>query len=366
MAAGCIAVLQSRDGELCEQLLISPLLAPLEKPCREGEIEITVESLKRWVDCAPPGTSLSRPLPLICLLYASIYRTPSALKSSVSDLLLSCFNRIEFPCPYLMSCIFPSHPGVVYNLTPTCSVVSVESDDPQTFESISKVILDFVSQNNLTRLKVEVYRSLLSYVVDRNSPLDRKLISSELLTELSSDRAILDSLSDEPKYLIDFLSDLFSKENFDGDSVSLGLVLLTVFLDDGLVHKKSNWEIIGKLKRPLIRLKQSNAIEIKTLADEILMRLSDLGIVRSETDNSLSKDHRNKADDNSKKNDRAKGYVADCDYEEAYKESMDPHLPVRAHALRTFAKLLRAKDKTTMSNKTTILNIFKVLTLIFF
>jgi len=214
------------------------------------------------------------------------------------------------------------------------------------------ILLETLTDFGLASQNLETCDNFLGTLEDGIRQLvvrsERRVGAVRLLAVLAENANVQKTLSRKPDRVVGFLQLLLEREvdnaksySDEADMLCVALMILEVIVSGN--RHEVNWESLKILIPPLEKLKNTavNA-ELQALADHIYNSVVTKGVVRK---------HREEA----RSEKQAK--VSECD--QAFKDSCDPLLPVRGHALVKLTELINSRDRLAIAKKDAILCLFQ-------
>ncbi|XP_054282724.1 transport and Golgi organization protein 6 homolog [Macrosteles quadrilineatus] len=374
----CVKTLHNRDPDACESHLLQPITRPLLNAASEQEVTVSLQRLHRCFSVPAsdlwclPVELLTPYIHVLFSLYTKVYQSVSSVRQTVEDLVWRFLSKCKEPMlNVILRCLLYRErvsgvhikDGLEFVFGDDGGVQHIESDVEHSLEEFGDCLMILLERrDNSGMLGNKLFTTLLEFSSEKKEctidGFEQQLVTLKLLAVLSENAEVQKSLSMNPQPVVNFLKTMIERHSHNEENVEiicLVLVVLNVILNDSIHSKSVNWKLFSPLEEPLLKLKgEAKSTELQMLAEEAYEVITSRGVVRSK--NNIASNQKTRQN----KPPEIKSAAAEKDlFREALRDSCDPLLPVRGHALIQLGKLLASGDKLAKVKKDQILCIFQ-------
>ncbi|XP_054016476.1 transport and Golgi organization protein 6 homolog isoform X1 [Hylaeus anthracinus] len=381
----CIIALYEHNPDVCiknimEVICDSLLVNPINKQDiikNEDEVErcieilmncfVTVEAKFKQLPCE---LLMKVAVPLFCL-YNNVRQSACPLKSKIKQLVLRLLHEESSRNSVYAELLGHSSTGdfgqrLASRFGPTGRVEIIGIDATLNYEEFADSLLDLTSATNV--LSTELFSYLLKFLSnsmklekegenlletedDMMERIGKQLAAVKLLSNLANVSVVQEAQIENPRPILSFIKSLYNNyvkkgqnSSDEGDCEILYVSLMLIKMILSVRRKPLNWAEFNDFA---IFLKDS--CTLSNVPKQLLLLMREL-IELIETQGRLKQKHyRDLSADNK----------TSSMFNNALKDVTDPLLPVRAHGLITFTKLIENKDPCATARKAIILQLFK-------
>lgn len=393
----CIKVLYNYNPDACQKYIVEIICSPLmskKSDITESErkIEQCIENLTK---CFLPEDAKFKHLPckvilhiatpLFCLyskMRKSVYALKMNLRRLLSSILMDETTREKLYSVFLghvTTVEFGDY--VISEFGPTGGIEITGVNEDLEYEELADTVFDLMTTTK--DLSPSLFRYMLQYLsnvnrqsftrnVEQSQVLETEddkirriamqLAAYKLLSQLASTSIIQDAQVNNPEPLLSFIQSMLHEymentrsqshqhetEETECEILYISLMLIKMIL----IEKRAviNIDLFKKFSTFLQNCRENMSTQLKSLIDEVVSCI-------------ITYDSNVESQDRSKKKyyeDLSTNSAASNKFDEALKDLSDPLLPVRAHGLITFTRLIESNDPCARARKAIILRLFQV------
>lgn len=243
------------------------------------------------------------------------------------------------------------------------TVFDIVITDKDLSPSLFRYMLRYLSNVNKQYLTWDVEQpQVLETEDDKMRRITMQLAAYKLLSQLASTSTVQDAQVNNPQPLLSFIQSMLheymksirtqSHQSETEDSECEILYISLMLIKMILIEKRAviNIDLFKEFSTFLQNCRGSMPMQLKSLIDEVVSCI-------------ITHDPNIESQDRSKKKyyeDLSTNPVVSNKFDEAMKDLSDPLLPVRAHGLITFTRLIENNDPSVKAHKAIILRLFQV------
>ncbi|XP_012232222.1 transport and Golgi organization protein 6 homolog isoform X2 [Linepithema humile] len=389
----CIKVLYDYNPDACQKYIVEVICAPLMKKSDVTESERRVEQcIENLTKCFLPEDAKFKHLPckvilhiatpLFCL-YNKTRKSACVLKMNLRQLLSNMLadetTREKLYSVFLghvTSTEFGDH--VTSEFGPTGGIEITGANEDLEYEELADTVFDLMT--TAKDLSPSLFRYMLQYLSNVNKQyltwdvkhvleteddkmrrVTMQLAAYKLLSQLASTSTVQDAQVNNPEPLLSFIKSMLHEytesvrtrshqgeaEESECEVLYISLMLIKMIL----IEKRAaiNIRLFKEFSTFLQNCRASMPTQVKSLIDEVVSCI-------------ITHDPSTESQDSSGKKyyeDLSTNPAVSSKFDEAMRDLSDPLLPVRAHGLITFTRLIENNDPSARARKAIVLRLFQ-------